>query len=205
MRAVIYARYSTDFQSGASIEDQCRLCLRLIQQNGWIAGQTYADAGLSGASHLRPGYQQILQDARSRAFDVVVSEGIDRISRDQEHIAAFYKQMTFQGVTVVTVAEGAISELHIGLKGTMSSLFLKDLALKTHRGLEGRVRKGKSAGGLTYGYDVVRTLGDDGEMVTGERTINEREAEIVRETRGTHTGPLAESVHLKPRVVSKNK
>ena len=82
---------------------------------------------------------------------MVIAEGLDRISRDQEHIAAFYKQMSFQGIPVVTVAEGEISELHIGLKGTMSSLFLKDLAIKTHRGLEGRVRKGKSAGGVTYG------------------------------------------------------
>ena len=78
------------------------------------------------------------------------------------------------------MAEGEISELHIGLKGTMSSLFLKDLAQKTHRGLEGRVRKGKSAGGITYGYDVVRNVQADGEVTTGERVINEEQATIVR-------------------------
>jgi site-specific DNA recombinase len=47
------------------------------------------------------------------------------------------------------LAEGDISELHIGLKGTMSALFLKDLAQKTHRGLEGRVRAGHGGGGLS--------------------------------------------------------
>ncbi|AVO37567.1 recombinase family protein [Pukyongiella litopenaei] len=151
MRAAIYARYSTDLQSDASIEDQHRLCLRLIAGNGWQEGETYSDRGLSGASHLRPGYQRLLDDGRHNVFDVVVAEGLDRISRDQEHIAAFFKQMRFQGIPIFTVAEGEISELHIGLKGTMSSLFLKDLAQKTHRGLEGRVRKGKSAGGITYG------------------------------------------------------
>ena len=180
MRAIIYARYSSDLQRDASIEDQCRLCQRLIDQNGWRTTQTYADAGLSGASHLRPGYQQMLQDARDGKFDVAVAEGLDRISRDQEHIAAFFKQLRFQGITVVTVAEGEISEMHIGLKGTISSLFLKDLALKTHRGLEGWVRKGKSAGGVTYGYDVLRYVGSDGEISTGERGINEAQAEIVR-------------------------
>ncbi|WP_417463168.1 recombinase family protein, partial [Kordiimonas sp.] len=57
MRAAIYAGYSTDMQSDASIEDQFRLCRRLADQNGWRVVETYADAGLSGASHLRPGYQ----------------------------------------------------------------------------------------------------------------------------------------------------
>ena len=180
MRTAIYARYSTDLQSDASIEDQLRICRRLIEQYGWSVAESYIDAGLSGASHLRPGYQQMLQDARSGSFDAVVSEGLDRISRDQEHIASFYKQMVFQNVQVVTVAEGEISELHIGLKGTMSSLFLKDLAQKTRRGLEGRVRKGKSAGGLTYGYNVVRAVREDGSFTTGERQINTAHAEIVR-------------------------
>ncbi len=180
MRAAIYARYSTDLQSDASIEDQHRLCLRLISGNGWQEAETYSDRGLSGASHLRPGYQRLLEDARRNMFDVVVAEGLDRISRDQEHIAAFFKQMRFQGIPIVTVAEGEISELHIGLKGTMSSLFLKDLAQKTHRGLEGRVRKGKSAGGITYGYDVVRDMDADGSVTTGERRINESQAQIVQ-------------------------
>ncbi|MEP2530792.1 recombinase family protein, partial [Shimia sp.] len=180
MRAAIYARYSTDMQSDASIEDQHRLCVRLIEGKGWQEAETYSDRGLSGASHLRPAYQRLLEDARHNAFDVVVSEGLDRISRDQEHIAAFFKQMRFQGIPIVTVAEGEISELHIGLKGTMSSLFLKDLAQKTHRGLEGRVRKGKSAGGVTYGYDVVGNFQSDGEVATGERGINEDQAAVVR-------------------------
>ncbi len=180
MRAAIYARYSTDLQSDASIEGQRRLCLRLVTGNGWSEADTYSDRGISGASHLRPAYQRVLEDARNDKFDVVVSEGLDRISRDQEHIAAFFKQMRFQGIPIVTVAEGEISELHIGLKGTMSSLFLKDLAQKTHRGLEGRVRKGKSAGGITYGYDVVRDIQSDGSVTTGERAINDNQASIVR-------------------------
>ena len=37
----------------------------------------------------------------------------------------------------------------------MNAIYLKDLADKTRRGLEGRVRAGRSGGGLCYGYDVV--------------------------------------------------
>lgn len=38
----------------------------------------------------------------------------------------------------------------------MNALFLKDE--KTHRRLRGRVEGGKSAGGLCYGYRVVKSL-----------------------------------------------
>ena len=59
-------------------------------------------------------------------------------------------------MNIVTLAEGDITHLHVGLKGTMNALFLKDLADKTRRGLRGRVELGKSGGGLCYGYKVTR-------------------------------------------------
>src|SRR5215472_2293761 len=77
MRAVIYARYSSDLQRDASIEDQVRVCRRRIDAEGWTPGRVYSDHGASGASHLRAGYQALLQDARSQKFDVVVAESLD--------------------------------------------------------------------------------------------------------------------------------
>jgi hypothetical protein len=62
----------------------------------------------------------------------------------------------------------------------MNALYIKDLALKTRRGLEGRVRQGRSGGGLCYGYDVVREVDARGEPVHGGRKINEAEALVVR-------------------------
>ena len=62
--------------------------------------------------------------------------------------------------------------MHIGLKGTMNALFLKDLALKTHRGLRGRIEAGKSGGGNAYGYQVIRGFGADGIPTAGERQID---------------------------------
>jgi len=89
---------------------------------------------------------------------VVVAEALDRLSRDQEHIAALFKHLSFAGVKILTLGEGEITELHVGLKGTMNALYLTDLRQKVWRGLEGRVRQGRSGGGLCYGYDVVREL-----------------------------------------------
>jgi len=180
MRAVIYARYSSDNQRDASIEDQRRLCQDLIERSGWAQARVYTDRAISGATLLRPAYQELLADARAHAFDVVVAEALDRLSRDQADVASLYKQLQFLGIKLVTLAEGEISELHVGLKGTMNALYLKDLAQKTRRGLEGRVRQGSSGGGLCYGYDVVRAVDADGEPIRGKRRINAVEAKIVR-------------------------
>ena len=106
--------------------------------------------------------------------------------------------MAFAGITVVTLAEGTITELHVGLKGTMSALFLKDLAKKTHRGLEGRVRSGHSAGGLSYGYRVAGEARADGTASTGVRAIDETEAAIVRHIFVDYAGGLS------PRTIARS-
>ena len=59
MRAVIYARYSSDQQREASIEDQIRLCKERIAREGWTLVQVFRDSAMSGATTLRPGYQAI--------------------------------------------------------------------------------------------------------------------------------------------------
>jgi site-specific DNA recombinase len=179
-RAVIYARYSSDNQRDASIEDQVRQCRARIDQEGWQTGEVYSDHAISGATTLRPGYQKMLEDARAGRFEVLVAEALDRLSRDQENVAGLFKQLSFAGVRLFTLSEGEVSELHVGLKGTMNALFLKDLAQKTRRGLEGRVRQGKSGGGLCFGYDVVHSVDTAGEPVHGERRINQIESAIVR-------------------------
>ena len=95
----------------------------------------------------------------------------------QEDIAGIFKRMSYADVKLFTLSEGEVSHLHVGLKGTMNALFLKDLADKTRRGLRGRVENGKSGGGLCYGYDVVRTSDPDDR---GHRKINAAEAAVVR-------------------------
>ena len=174
MRVAVYARYSSDLSRDASIEDQVRLCRAYAERAGWTVTEVFEDRAISGASTIRPGYQRLLERCCRAEFDIVLAEALDRLSRDQEDIAALHKRLRFLGVQLVTVSEGEIGDLHIGFKGAMNAMYLKDLADKTRRGLEGRVRAGRSGGGLCYGYDVV-----SGEE-RGGRTINADEAAIVR-------------------------
>ena len=163
-RVTVYARYSSDNQREASIDDQVRLCREFLSREGWTLVKTFQDAAISGSTGFRPGYQALIEAAGKGQFDIVVAEALDRLSRDQADVATLFKHLRFAGVRIVTLAEGEITELHIGLKGTMNALFLQDLAQKTHRGQRGRVEAGKSAGGRCYGYDVIRRTDERGSL-----------------------------------------
>ena len=123
-RVALYARYSSDNQSVALIEDQFRICREHAAREKWKVVDTYHDAAISGASLiLRPGVQLLLQDAQRGKFEIVLAEALDldRVSRDQADVATLFKHLRFAGVQIVTLSEGEITELHVGLKGTMNA------------------------------------------------------------------------------------
>lgn len=179
-RCAIYARFSTDRQNERSADDQVRECQRRAAREGWEVVQVYTDLAISGATNRRPGMTAMLSDAAAGSFDIVLAEAVDRLSRNQADIATIYQRLQFADVEIDTLSEGRVSELHIGLKGTMGALFLKDLADKIRRGQRGALERGRVPGGLCYGYDVVREIGPNGKLVAGLRRVNEEQAAIVR-------------------------
>ena len=73
-RAALYARYSSDNQSEASIEDQFRLCRNHARREGWQIVESYEDAAISGASTVqRPGIQRLMHEARHGAFNILLA------------------------------------------------------------------------------------------------------------------------------------
>ena len=91
LRVALYARYSSDQQREASIEDQLRLCRIYAEKQGWVVAESYYDRAVSGASLIRTGIQALLADALRDRFQVVLAEALDRISRDQEDVADVFK------------------------------------------------------------------------------------------------------------------
>jgi DNA invertase Pin-like site-specific DNA recombinase len=181
MRIAIYARYSSEHQNERSIDDQVRLCRQHAERLGAKIFDVYADYALSGGTlKTRPQAMRLLNDASTRRYDAVLTEALDRLSRDQEDIAGIFKRLNFAGVRLLTVSEGEIGELHIGFKGTMNMLFSRDLAAKVRRGQRGRAAEGLVPGGRCYGYEVVRELDAKGELLRGRRRVIEKEAAVIR-------------------------
>ncbi len=181
MRAALYARFSTDQQSQASIPDQFAACERLALREGLTVVARFSDAAISGASIAnRPGFLDMMRAAERGAFDVVIAEALDRLSRSQADTAVLFDDLRFMRVGVRTISEGVVSEMHVGLMGTMNAMALGETGRKTRRGLAGRVAEGLSGGGRSYGYAVSRRFDADGARIAGLRSIDPAEAAIVR-------------------------
>jgi site-specific DNA recombinase len=160
MKAAIYARYSTDKQREASIEDQYRNCERHAEREGWTITKRYEDRGVSGSKNDRPGYQQMLADAKAKAFDVVIVDDLSRLSRDDVETKQAIRRLKFWGLRVVGVSDGFDTgskgyKIQAGVRGLMNEIYLDDLREKTHRGLTGQALKGNNCGGRAYGYKHV--------------------------------------------------
>ena len=182
MRAALYARFSSDLQKQTSIEDQFVACRAFAARQGIEIVDVYMDAAISGASTAnRPGFLSMVRAAKRGEFNVVICEALDRLSRSQADIAAIFEDLRFHGVAIRTISEGAVDELHIGLKGTMNALYLQETRKKTRRGMEGVVRDGRHTGGRVYGYAIRREFNAAGEPIKGLRDIVSTEAEIVVE------------------------
>lgn len=175
MRVAAYARYSSDQQREASLEDQLRNCRAYCTRMGWQAPEVFRDAAISGSRTDRPAYRQLLE--RAVEFDVILVDDLSRLGRDSAEVQGAVKRLRFAGVRLVGISDGVDTsqkghKVNVGLRGLMGELYLDDLADKTHRGLTGRALAGASAGGLPYGYRRGATV--------GERLIDPGQAEVVR-------------------------
>jgi len=116
-----------------------------------------------------------MQAAAEGAFDAIVIEDIDRFARDQADWHTARKRLDFLGVKLFT-ALGPVGRLDGSLRALMAEHYIENLTLHVRRGMAGRVRQGFAAGGLAYGYDVVKAE----KGARGARTINAEQAAIVR-------------------------
>jgi site-specific DNA recombinase len=173
-RAAIYARFSTDLQNERSTEDQIDLCRAYAEREGFEVVGTYADKARSGASLIgRDQIMQMLADAQVGKFDAIIVEALDRLSRDMEDLAGIHKRMSFLGIQLLAVHDGAANTLMVGLRGLVGQLMREDNVHKIRRGMTGLVKQGLSAGGRAYGYRPDPTQ-------KGQLLIVEEEAEVVR-------------------------
>ena len=194
MIAATYARYSSDAQRAASIDDQERNCDAVAERNGWTVEHRYRDRAISGTVADRPEYRRMLEDAEAGRFQALLIDDLSRLARDQVECERTIRRLEYWGIRIVAVSDGYDSanpagtrKVHRAVKNMMNELYLDDLREKTHRGLTGQALKGHNAGGRTYGYrhvpieDPTRTdrLGRP-LVVAVRREIDPEQAEVVR-------------------------
>lgn len=162
MRAVIYARYSTDRQTESSIEDQVRVCREYAGARSWAIAGEFVDRGISGAAiGNRPGVQTAL--AILERGDLLLVNDLSRLSRSQD-LAPLLTRLRHRGVRVLGVQDGYDSDartarMQAGLSGIMSEEFRAIVADRTRSALEQRARDGRPTGGKAFADpDLVREI-----------------------------------------------
>jgi site-specific DNA recombinase len=185
LRCAAYARYTSDLQSPRSIEDQLRICREYAQSRGftYLEEHVYVDEALSGVGADRPGLVRLLDAALSsaRPFDIILLDDSSRLARNTKDALTFFERLNFAGIRLIAVSQGIDSDneqahVLVTVHGMVDSLYVKELAKKTHRGLEGLMLRGQHTGGRCFGYDSVPVPGTTGKQLI----INESEAVVVR-------------------------
>lgn len=181
-RVAVYARFSTDKQNPRSIEDQLRVCREHVERRGGALSDEliFADAGISGTSTIRPGFQALHEAVRSRRVDVIVTEDLSRIGRDMANNAAALKQFSSWGARLLAINDGIDtgqqgSKLLGAIKSAMAENYLDELRDRTRRGMHGLFESGMSTGGKTFGYR--NAAQPDGRA---RMEVDELEADVVR-------------------------
>lgn len=159
MKAVIYARFSSDKQNEASIEGQLRECMDYAERTGITVIGNYIDRALSARTDNRPEFRRMIKDSAKGCFDVVLVWKLDRFSRDRYDSAHYKHILKKNGVKVISAKEN-ISEgpegiiLESMLEG-MAEYYSAELSVKIKRGLTENALKAKVNGGQNpYGYYV---------------------------------------------------
>jgi site-specific DNA recombinase len=165
IRCAIYARYSSDLQKPASIEDQIRRCREFAARQRWAVMEEFIrlDTAKSGGSILnRDGLQSLVAAARMRPlpFNKLLIDDTSRLARDIPDAIRTIDILKYHGVHVCSVTQGIdtidkSARQMAAFNAIIDETYSAALADKVHRGQEGRVRAGMISGGRCFGYENV--------------------------------------------------
>ena len=159
MKAVIYARYSSDSQREESIEGQLRECTEYADKNGITVLRHYIDRAYSAKTDNRPEFQNMIKDSGKQLFDIVIVWKLDRFARNRYDSARYKATLKKNGVKVVSateiISEGAEGIILESVLEGYAEYYSADLSEKVIRGMTDNALKCKFNGGMMpIGYVI---------------------------------------------------
>lgn len=206
MKAVIYARYSSDNQREENIEGQIRECTEYAVRNDITILSSYIDRALSARTADRPEFQRMIADSEKGLFDVMLVWKLDRFSRDRYDSAHYKHILKKNGVRVISAREN-ISEgpegiiLESMLEG-YAEYYSAELSEKIQRGQKENALKCRSNGGnVPLGYKI----GSDGVLEIDPATAPLVEEIFTRYESGETIKAIANSLNERGLRTRKNR
>ena len=162
-----------------SIENQYEMLSKFVMLNSWIEVKTYKDDGYSGGNFQRPGFSEMLEDARAGIINLILVKDLSRLGRDYVEVGR-YTDVIFPSLGCRFVSmldcldtEGDNTDM-LHFRSLMNDYHLKDLSSKIKSVLHAMMRSGQFiAAYAPYGY---RKSDDDKHKLV----IDEESAAVVR-------------------------
>lgn len=174
--AVIYARYSSDNQRDASIEQQEKECRKYAAQMGYEVIRVYEDYALTGKTDKRPKFLQMIKDSARQDFKYVIIYSIDRFSRNKYDSAIYKHKLKENGIRVLSamehITDDPTGQLMESILEGFAQYYSDELSQKINRGLTYNAENGIVNGAVPLGY----RRGKDGHAI-----VIEEEAAVIRE------------------------
>ena len=182
MRAVTYARISTDLQSETSINEQTRRAVQYAEMKGWDVVDSFEDSGFSGMNTNRPAFQQLME--RKGEWDVVIALKLDRFHRNSSNAQLWARNLNTIGKNFVAMDIDVDTTSAMGMAVFKIITALNEMEVEVTRertkiGLDGVKNEGRWVGKPPLGYDSVYKITEN-DKDKGILQINQEEAEVVR-------------------------
>ncbi len=152
MRCALFARYSSKMQDELSLEAQVHEMEVFAAKQGWEVTARYLlpetrSCELQGS----PEYQQMLEDAKAKRFQVLLVHKLDRFGRDKEQAVMHKGYLRRRGIQVRSVVENlgdtSMDRAMEGMLEVMAEWYSANLAQETRKGHRALVRRGCWTGG----------------------------------------------------------
>lgn len=168
MIAAVYSRKSVFTCKGDSIENQIQLCKdyaeNYLKDKDITEFIIYEDEGFSGGNTNRPGFKKLIEDAKTKKFQVLICYRLDRISRNVADFSSTLEILQKNNIDFVSIKEQFDTSTPMGramvyISSVFAQLERETIAERVKDNMYELAKSGRWLGGQT-------PLGFDSEKIT---------------------------------------
>lgn len=188
MKVAIYCRLSEEDRNkqsekddSESIQNQKSLLIQYAIDRQWDIYNIYSDDDYTGADRNRPGFNQLIDDARNHKFDIVLCKTQSRFTREMELVEKYIHGLfPIWNIRFVSVVDNADTDVKGNKKarqinGLINEWYLEDMSDNIKSVLTNRRKNGFHIGAFAlYGY--MKDPDKKGHLI-----VDEEAAAVVRE------------------------